>query len=88
MLSEQELAELQRTLSSVSEHYRQQMGFLAEKFAAFQMQAKASIQPLQASLARINWPNIQVQMEQSSQRLANLGWTIPMSFAPRTNRNC
>jgi hypothetical protein len=43
----------------------------------------SSIQPLLDTLSKVDWPKLQVQMEQSCERLANLGWTLPMRFTPR-----
>jgi hypothetical protein len=92
-MNDQKLTELQRTLSAVGEQYRQHMDALAESLAATfqpiqnQLLATAaaissSVQPLLDTLSKIDWPKLQAQMEQSCERLANLGWTLPMSFTP------
>lgn len=79
MTNDQKLAELHITLSAVSEQYRQQMDALAQNLAAM----SSSLQPLLDTLSKIDWPKLQVQIKQSCERLANLGWTLPMRFTPR-----
>jgi hypothetical protein len=43
---------------------------------------QSSVQPEIDAVLRIDWAKLRAQMEQSNDRLANLGWTLPMSFAP------
>jgi hypothetical protein len=94
LTNDQKLAELHITLSAVSEQYRQHMDALAQNLAAMfqpmqnQLSAtgaamSSSVQPLLDTLSKIDWPKLQVQMEQSCERLASLGWTLPMRFTPR-----
>jgi hypothetical protein len=91
-MDEEKLAQLQRTLSGVSEQYRQHMDALAKSLTTMfqpvnQLAATAAaisppVQPLLDTLAKIDWPKLRARMEWSCERLANLGWTLPMRFAP------
>jgi len=42
-----------------------------------------SIQPLLDTISQIDWPTLQTRMTQGCERLAILGWALPMSFTPR-----
>ena len=91
--NDQERADQCIAFNSVGEQYAQHMAGLAEKLAAMfpplqdQLSATAaamfsSVQPYSDKLSKINWPKLQVRMQQSCERLANLGWTLPMRFTP------
>jgi hypothetical protein len=96
-MSNDQLAQFGETLGAVGEQYRQQMDQLAEvmtelfrpmqegqnQLAAVGSQISSSIQPLLETLANIDWPNIYTRMGQSCDRLALLGWALPMTFTPR-----
>jgi hypothetical protein len=84
MMDKEELTQLERMLSEVSEQFRQQMNDLAKSFTEmFQPMQTTIPAPLLNSLSKIDWPKLLSQMGQSCERLANLGWALPMSFTPR-----
>ena len=70
-------ANLKNTLALVGEQYSRQMNALAEKITA----SVKSLQPGLEAL-RIDWAETARRTQQSCEKLANLGWSLPMTFAP------
>jgi len=93
-MNEEELTQLRTLLFSEAEQYRKNMEELARNLTAVVQRAQAQIGPvsegissavhlLAEKLAEIDWPGFHAKMQESCERLANLGWTLPMSFTPR-----
>jgi len=84
MMDKEELTQLGRTLSEVSEQYRQQMNELAKSLTEISQPIGTTIPaPLLDSISKIDWPKLLSQMDQSCERLADLGWALPMMFTLR-----
>ncbi|MCX7015975.1 MAG: hypothetical protein NTW86_26040 [Candidatus Sumerlaeota bacterium] len=93
-MDNQEIAEIDTTLNAVGKEYRQRMDALAQALAVMFLPNKdqlsaiwaaslSSVQPFLDRLSRIDWQNLEIRIEQSCEKLAHLGWTLPMRFTPR-----
>lgn len=76
-------AKLEGSLAVVGEHYRRQMDALAVKLSEAASQAGPALAKFTSELSKIDWLEVQRRMQQSCEKLANLGWSLPMTFVPR-----
>jgi hypothetical protein len=75
-------AKLNSSLAVVGEQYRRQMDALAVKLSEAASLAGSALGKCTSELSKIDWPEVQRRMQQSCEKLANLGWSLPMTFVP------
>lgn len=84
-MDDTELAKLEGTLRGVDDEYRRRMNALAKDLSeAFKAarQLTSHVAAVSQMLAKIDWPDLIARIEESSGRLARLGWTLPMTLTP------
>jgi len=72
-------------MSEILEQYREWMDAQAEALNRLQKELAASMASVQLSLdlSKVDWPKLHARLGQSCERLASLGWTMPMGFTAR-----
>jgi hypothetical protein len=81
-MREDDPAQLGIQFSGVGKQYRQHIDALADGLAKLLEPMQDELSATATAISKVDFPKLQLEMKQSCERLANLGWTLPMSFTP------
>lgn len=82
-MDDNELAKLDGPLPEISDEYRRQLETLARDLSVMFQSAGQLASEVGRTLAKMDWPKLVAHVKESCERLALLGWTLPMTFTPR-----